>query len=1017
MKYALKAIVGILFLCTLVVIITPFFINVNDYRSDIVKIAKEKTGLDVHLNGDLGFSILPAPSLFLEDVLIKEVDADDTLIEFKKLNVNLDFMTLLSGNVSVTSLNLIDPKMVVVKHKDGSMNIKKIIDSFETNKENDVSTIDAKGKQFAPEISFNAVDIRNGTIIYRDDQAGEEKSLSNINTQVSAKSLTGPFNIDGSIFYDGLAFEFDVETDQFNTSEKVLNIKVDTTIQPYNANLKFSGVLNMSGAFEVQGHTALLINSLSELSKNHASAEFSKPLKISAITTVNENIVEASNIEGVLGEDAFSGSFQLDAKSFKTSVDLKTDTPISLNKLSFASSLPYKKASFNIRATGDHKAVQLKNTSITLDDDQFNVSGGITYAEKPNASNGKPNLDLNIKTKAINLDKVLEKENTKAINSNAKGHKAAASSEKRVFPINGRIDFSADTVIYKGEKASDLSAEVKLSQNKITLDNVSFSNYLGSSLKVSGDVQDVQNLTGITLYADFKTSNARALLSKFKVDISAIPKSVNSGSVKLKLAGDMNASQMTANMNAMGGELIAKGDVQNLSNTPSFQNLVVQIKHNNLAQMMNLLTGAKIKDPSLNKPLDFYTKINQSDATYELSGIKGKVAGAGLTGNLIVDIGSATPYLKGSLDFGSVKIASVVEKESPKSVSKNTGTKATSARWSKDPINTSLLHAINLDVALKADKIEYGDWPLQSPALNINLKDGRLLISDLTAGVFGGNVKINAELFSKGKDREPIHFQTSNTFTNVDLAQLSSALVAKNLVKISGDGNMTMTMDATGLSPAALIHDLSGEGRVKASDIILEGVDVVRFVRALSDESKPGDTVMGLWGGSTQGGTTHFDTLDGVFQINQGVVNISKMDLDGTQATIQTKGQINLSNWTIATKHKMSVKGTDDVPSDVPPFEVSLSGSLDNPAQTFGQGVLQDYLNRKLQRKFNKLLSDKLGDKLGLPPANDNQPLANEDESSASSSQQNNAQQPKEPQDIEDVAEEAIKGIIGDLLR
>ena len=88
-----------------------------------------------------------------------------------------------------------------------------------------------------------------------------------------------------------------------------------------------------------------------------------------------------------------------------------------------------------------------------------------------------------------------------------------------------------------------------------------------------------------------------------------------------------------------------------------------------------------------------------------------------------------------------------------------------------------------------------------------------------------------------------------------------------------------------------------------------------------------------------------------------------------------------------------------------------LVGSLDNPAQTLGQGLLQDYLNRKIQRKLNKILSDKIG-----LPSNNNQPQNQQPAAGQEQQEQQPQQQQKQP-DIEDVAEEALKGVLQDLLR
>ena len=128
------------------------------------------------------------------------------------------------------------------------------------------------------------------------------------------------------------------------------------------------------------------------------------------------------------------------------------------------------------------------------------------------------------------------------------------------------------------------------------------------------------------------------------------------------------------------------------------------------------------------------------------------------------------------------------------------------------------------------------------------------------------------------------------------------------------------------------------------------------------------------------------------------------MTLDGDTAKLETIGQIDLPRWTLSTKHPMSVKSTDSEGATVPSFEISFSGSLDNPTQTFGQGLLQDYLQRKLERKIGKMITDKFG----VSGSNNSNSGSNDTPSSDSS--------PSGPS-IEDVAEDALKGLLQGLLK
>jgi hypothetical protein len=231
----------------------------------------------------------------------------------------------------------------------------------------------------------------------------------------------------------------------------------------------------------------------------------------------------------------------------------------------------------------------------------------------------------------------------------------------------------------------------------------------------------------------------------------------------------------------------------------------------------------------------------------------------------------------------------------------------------------------------------------------------------MQAGLFEGRIAMSSTVKSANQPRQPVHIEAKSSLTDVSVARLVKALAGSQMIDASGKVSTELEITTSGTSPAALVYDLGGQGTVTGGDIVLNGVDVTRFAEALSDESKPGDSLLGLWKGTTKGGKTAFDTLDGNYVIREGVVTIQKLDLDGPEANIATTGTVNLPKWTLSTKHKITVKPQGDVPADIPPFEMAFSGPLDNPAQTFGQGVMQDYLNRKINRKFEKLLTDKLG--------------------------------------------------------
>ena len=122
---------------------------------------------------------------------------------------------------------------------------------------------------------------------------------------------------------------------------------------------------------------------------------------------------------------------------------------------------------------------------------------------------------------------------------------------------------------------------------------------------------------------------------------------------------------------------------------------------------------------------------------------------------------------------------------------------------------------------------------------------------------------------------------------------------------------------------------------------------------------------------------------------------------------------------------------------DLKPFNVKIKGPLDNPSDTFGKNVLEDYLGEKIRRKIGKELPGLLGDdvtdklqKFGIIPKEQAPAPAQNQQQQAPTQQQQPAQQQQAPveqkqqpatnpldQILQDPkgAEDALKGVLDGL--
>ncbi|MBI1301806.1 MAG: AsmA family protein [Alphaproteobacteria bacterium] len=1005
----------------------PYFLDVNQYKPQIVTQVKQHTGLDVQLDGNLALNVLPMPYVSMNDVSVSQGDRDpkqDPLLKFQSLDVYLNLMPLFSGNIVVEHVTLVKPEFSIMQRKDGSLDIPSFSKVQNTENEqskegrSDVQTSSSK----TPNLSLNQLSIKDGIFKYT-DQSGSVNTIENVNADIKAGTLNGPFSVDGSVFYDGYAFNIKVDTEQLNSQDQVLPLTLSAKVQPLDLLINFGGVVSFGEEPSAQGKFNVKAKDINATISTVTGVDSGlQPVStvLSGIITADSKIIDYKNFAIYLGEQSIYGSVRADLDPLSFAVSLRSPKDLDLSKILVNAPIS-DPVQFNFAGSGTPEQFEIKQGEISVLGQSLVVSG------KYSAKNQIPSAKLAISSKALNLDKLLKTGSSEGELGQAGGNQNADKKVQKNADLKNTLDdtlskalapmdieflVSLDKVIYAQKTANAVVFSANLKNGYLQKVNFKSDDLAGAKMKVVSDFSDYAGQDRLNAYIELDAKNIRDTASFFDVDPQIIPEMIKSLAAKIKLEGSLDEMDMTSNMQFLDGELIAKGKLKKPLDQAGLDATTIQFKHPNTAKLLSALNPEAVYSTTLKKPMDVYFELQQSNNIYTLNALKADLAGIVFQGNTKINVGGNRPKISGDLKFGDLNVTALMgdttntsaggktTKPSPASPKEN----AAGAKWSKEPIDMSVLHTIDADITLTANSLKYTPWTFQNTTLALSLLDGNLQVKDFSAATLDGNINGTMKLETVEKERHPLYFETDARFQNINLEKLVRTLAGSEIVRVKGTGNMTLAVKTSGASQAALIKDLNGSGTITGANIILEGVDVTEFARALSDESKPGDSALSLWRGASQGGQTAFETLDGAFAIQNGIVNLQKLDLDGTKAAINTTGNINLPLWTLDTKHNITVKPAANAPAEVPPFEVSFSGSLDNPAQTFGQGLLQDYLNRKIQRKVNKLIADKIG-----VPSNDNNANATEPASG-----ENQTPKKVEP---EDVAEEAIKGLLQDLLR
>lgn len=615
-------------------------------------------------------------------------------------------------------------------------------------------------------------------------------------------------------------------------------------------------------------------------------------------------------------------------------------------------------AGFDISANLENNRIVLNDSSLKLDETNAAVAGYF----KP-VSGGRNQIGIDVSADTVNFDKFIPSKGKAADSAAAPANleQSLEGVKKFSLPFDADFDISIQEATYQGQKISGLRLEGTMDAKTLTLKQAGVQSYLGTSVTAKGGVADVPNLSGIDLDIYARTTNVQSLLSGLKANVEGLPANIGAAEANVSAKGSLQSMTFSSNVKALQGELAAKGTAAGILSKPQLSDMEVGILHPNFVKAMQILNPAFKAGSGLEQKFDIYAKVDQSGDVYTLSGIKGAFGPMSINGDIKAVMGGGKPSIDGVIALGTVPLDTFLGSDRAVAVrgGKQTESAAQSSeRWSTRPLDVSWMDNANINLAVQAKGVNYGAWAFTQPQTSIIMDASGLKIKELTSGLFGGEALVNVDMKPNGNNG--LGVSLSSAMTNVGVESLVYAMSNSNKLKASGNVSLLMDVNASGGSANALVNSLGGKANLEGREVIMEGFDLGRLAKSLSADIKPGDSVQALTSG-VRGGTTEIDTIDGDYAIQSGIVTITSMVMDGPDATINSRGNVSLPKWYIDTTHQIVLKGAAE---DVPAFEIAIKGPLDNPGNTFGKGILQDYLQRKIQRKLAKEAEKFLGDKV-----------------------------------------------------
>ncbi|RWN30225.1 MAG: AsmA family protein [Mesorhizobium sp.] len=231
----------VLVLCAALVV--PYFVDWTGYRAQFEREASAILGRKVTVQGDATARLLPFPSVTFSNVAVAGGPNGQPAMTVETFSMDAELAPFLRGEVLIFDMRLVRPKATIDIANDG--------------------TVDWAMRPSSPfdlnQISIEKLTVTEGQIELRHAAGGRSHLFSEINSTISAKSLAGPWRMDGTLRLDGLRTTVTASTGKAEGNGQMrLRLKADPDAYPLvieadgNAGI-VNGAAVYSGQFKISG--------------------------------------------------------------------------------------------------------------------------------------------------------------------------------------------------------------------------------------------------------------------------------------------------------------------------------------------------------------------------------------------------------------------------------------------------------------------------------------------------------------------------------------------------------------------------------------------------------------------------------------------------------------------------------------------------------------------------------------------------------------------------------------------
>ncbi|HEY6630058.1 MAG TPA: AsmA family protein [Rhizobiaceae bacterium] len=206
---------GLFVLALTAALVGPYLVDWSSYRAAFEREASAILGRDVTVHGEATATILPFPSVTFSDVEVAGGPDGQPAMTAETFSMDAELAPLLSGDFHIFDMRLVRPKATIEVAADGAIDW----------------AVRPSTPFRASQISIEKLTITEGQVNVRHAGSGRTNRLTEINTELSAKSLAGPWRMVGSMRVDGLRSAVTVNTGRASDGAMRLRVQAEPELR------------------------------------------------------------------------------------------------------------------------------------------------------------------------------------------------------------------------------------------------------------------------------------------------------------------------------------------------------------------------------------------------------------------------------------------------------------------------------------------------------------------------------------------------------------------------------------------------------------------------------------------------------------------------------------------------------------------------------------------------------------------------------------------------------------------